>query len=253
MNQVLALSLTFVLGFFILSGAFVVFMTKNNEKLIHFSISIAFGVMVALVILELFPEAKELITPLKPAPFNYFMIIGFALIGLMLLKILDLFIPDHDADNSKKGKMKNYYHVGYVASAALVLHNIIEGMALYSTARSSAKLGLLMALGIGLHNIPLGMVIASMLYHSNNDKKKTFIQIGLISISTFVGGLLMEMMSSHILTDIRLGMLLSITLGMIIYITLFELLPHILEMKDKKLSIIGIILGIVILFISQLF
>ena len=55
---------------------------------------------------------------------------------------------------------------------AVILHNIIEGMSLYIVS-SDIISGLFMCLGIGLHNIPLGLIIASTLYNSNYSKKDT--------------------------------------------------------------------------------
>ena len=43
-----ALLFTFIIGLFLLLGSFIVFVVKNNDKFILFSISIAFGVMVSL-------------------------------------------------------------------------------------------------------------------------------------------------------------------------------------------------------------
>ena len=38
---------------------------------------------------------------------------------------------------------------------------MIEGMAIYTSVLSSVELGTLMCIGVGLHNIPMGMVLAS--------------------------------------------------------------------------------------------
>ena len=74
----------------------------------------------------------------------------------------------------------------------------------------------------------------------------------IISISTFIGGVIMYLVSGLIST-LLLGILLTITFGMICYIILFELLPHILDHKKENTTWVGIILGVVILFLSKLF
>lgn len=253
MNNLFALLLTLVLGLFLLVGSYLVFKYEKNEKLVHFSISIAFGVMITLMFLELLPEAYELITKYKPKPFNYFALVGFSCLGIVLLKILDHFVPDHEEDHRKKnGEADNLLHIGLVSSIALMLHNVIEGMAIYSTATSSVKLGLLVSIGVGLHNIPLGMVITSTFYKHNKDKKKTAFYVTGISLSTFIGGLLMFFMK-RMINDYKLGVLLCITIGMVFYIVLFELLPHLIHEKDRKTTMIGVGSGILILLISQLF
>ena len=99
----------------------------------------------------------------------------------------------------------------------------------------------------------MGLVVASTFYSSNKSISKTlWITLG-ISLSTFVGGLMMFVLKNSIINDFILGVLICVTLGMIIYIALFELLPKMLCSKDKKTVVFGTSLGILILFISSLF
>ena len=106
-----------------------------------------------------------------------------------------------------------------------------------------------MCIGIGIHNIPLGMVIASTFYKKNKSKLKTFLITLLISLSTFAGGIIAYI---YVMNELLEGILLAVTLGMIIYITIFELLSQIKEIKNKKIVIIGITLGIILMIISIL-
>lgn len=247
----MALVLTLITGLFILFGMGIVFLTKNNQKVVNFSISMAFGVMTMLVILELLPEAIEMMGNSFSNPLSSILLIGFIGLGILLLKALDLFIPDHESDGTQQSVQENLEHIGIVSSIALVLHNIIEGMAIYSTVTQDASMGLLVMIGVGLHNIPMGILITSTLNQNNTNVKKTVWSVILISLSTFFGGLIMLFLSRFI-TDLVLGILLAITLGMLIYIILFELLGEIIHQKQKKISLLGIGLGILI-FLCTLF
>jgi len=250
MTEIGALLLTFATGLFILLGALIVFITKNNDKFVNLSISIAFGVMLTLIIIELIPEALELMEENFTPGKSILMIAIFGIIGMIILKILDIFIPDHEVhDKSSKSKKENLLHISIVSSIALVLHNIIEGMAIYNSLLSSMQLGYLVCIGVGIHNIPMGMVIASTFYKSNNNSTKTWLIISLVSISTLFGGIIMYFISSSISSLIE-AILLSITFGMLIYIIIWELLPQIINSKYKKTTIMGILFGIGILLIS---
>lgn len=248
--EIYGLFFTLLLGLFILIGTGIVFLTKNNDKFVQFSLSIALGVMVTLIGIDLLPEVIEIMNSVFDKWLAIIMIAVFVLVGVGGLKVLDHFIPDHDDDGELDNE--NLHHIGIVSSIALVLHNIIEGMAIYSTFVSSFKLGLMVSIGVGLHNIPLGMVIASTFYKYNNDKKKTTLISLLISLSTFLGGIIMYLLSAFI-SELLLGILLSITLGMVIYIVVFELLQHVIESKYKKVSIFGSLLGVTLMLISLLF
>lgn len=253
MNDIIGLFLTFVVGLFILMGTGIVFVTKNNERFVDFSLSMAFGVMGTLVITELIPESFELISEGSLLSRTLIIII-LSLIGILILKTLDIFIPHHEHDHHhKEGNLANLYHIGLVSSIALILHNIIEGMAIYATVISSINLGFLLCIGVGLHNIPMGMVITSTFYKVNNNIKKTLLISFLISISTFIGGIIMYFLKGNLVNEFILGILISVTLGMIIYIALFELLPKMICSKNKKMVFLGFIVGVLTLLISSLF
>lgn len=246
----MGLLLTLALGIFIILGAIIVFLTKNNDKFVQFSISLAFGVMVMLILFDLLPEAYEIIDN-GNVIYNIFYILIGGTIGFILLKILDCFIPDHDDDpDDDSDDDKNLKHIGLVSSIALVIHNIVEGMAIYLLVTSDLKAGLMASIGVGLHNIPLGMVIASTFYRSNQDKKKTMLIIFGISLSTFIGGLFIYLFNLSNIMDLLESISLTLTIGMLSYILIMELLPKIIHSKNKKITVSGIGLGIILLIIA---
>lgn len=247
-NYQIGLLATLLLGLFILIGAGVSLLINRKDKIIDFSIGLAFGVITTLIITDLLPEIFEGLG-LK----HIYLFIIFTTIGFFLLRLLDSFIPDHHEHHhmNKKESKANLTHIGIMTTLALILHNIIEGMAVYSTALTDASLVLPLAVGVGFHNVPLGMVIASSFYHSNKDTTKTIISILLVSISTFCGGLIMYLFNFSNINEVVLGVILSLTLGMLLFIIIDELLPRIIETKEKKYTYSGIGLGVVILLISM--
>ena len=244
----LGLLTTLLLGLFIIIGALIAFLIKKKERVVDFSLGLAFSVMVMLILTHMLPETIELLG-LK----HIYLFILFTIIGYMILKLLDNFIPDHDDDGKGMDKhelWENLIHIGVITSVALVLHNIIEGMAVYSTVLSDASLGLAVTIGIGFHNIPLGMVIAGTFYQSNENISKTILSILLVSLSTFAGGLIMFFLGLTEISPIISGILLAVTLGMLIFIAFTELLPRIKNTKNKIVTTVGIIVGIIIQLIA---
>lgn len=249
MENWVGLMFTVLIGFFVMLGALIVFLSKNNEKFVHFSISVAFGVILSLIVLELVPEILEIFNEKYKNFASIGLLILISTLGIMTLKIIDKFIPDHHG-HDEGDSHSNYYHIGIISTIALVLHNIIEGMAIFSSLTSSLHLGLILSIGVGLHNIPLGMVITSTLYKATNSVKKTLVYIFIISISTFLGGLVMYFNSGILLNEMVLGVTLALTLGMLLHIVIFELLPHIIHNKNKLSNTLGILLGVVLMVIS---
>lgn len=241
----MGLLFTFILGLFFIIGGVVVKLS-NSKTIENLSVSIALGTMATLIVLDLVPEVVEHMRGI-----SFVWILLLIVLGIIILKILDIFIPEHDHEHSLNHKCskENLIHIGIISLVAIVLHNIIEGMAVYSLTSESLKTGLLITLGVGLHNIPMGMIITSTL--EDEKKNKRIIAYLLAILSTFIGGLIMLLVSS-LITDFIIGVLICITLGMIFYIVIFELLPHVLHSKNKKESLIGIIIGIVIIIISSI-
>ncbi len=243
----MSLLVTFILGLFFVFGGIVVKKAKNTKFIENMSVSIALGTMATLVILDLIPEMLE---HMEGISIIYLIIL--IVVGIGILKILDLFIPEHDHEHGLHHDCSegNLIHIGIISLVAIVLHNIIEGMAVYSLCSESLKTGALVALGVGLHNIPMGMIITSTL--ESESKKHKIIAFSMAVFSTFIGGLIMLLLS-NIVTDVVIGILISITLGMILYIVLFELIPHVLHGEHKKQSLLGVIIGILIIVISSMF
>lgn len=244
--EYIGLLVTLLLGIFIVIGALIAYLAKKKEKIIDFSLGLAFSVIIMLIIADLIPEIIESLGLTYIWVFLIFTIIGYG-----LLKILDHFIPDHeDHKMTKKELTSNLAHIGIVSSIALIIHNIIEGMAIYSTVITSVPTGLMLGIGVGFHNLPLGMVIATTFYQTNQDKRKGWFYISAVALSTLLGGLVMFLFRNYNFPELVLGILLSITLGMLLFIVLSELWPRIKKSNHKTERNLGIILGIILLLLS---
>lgn len=252
--MILKLSLTLIVGLFILIGTIIGKFLKNNENILNFSISLSFGLIVSLIALELFPEIAENIL-LDFGFEGIVFVIICVILGFMILYQLDSLIPHHEKTNEhhhhQKSNCNNEHlkHIGIVTSIALILHNIIEGMSLYITTSNDIKLGIMLCIGIGLHNLPMGLVIESTL-RSEYKFKKIFIISLIVSLATFIGGLITLFISD---SNLVMGLLLSVTLGMLIYIAFKELMPQVISIKNKKIKYLGILTGLIILIISLFF
>lgn len=244
----LGLLTTLLLGLFIIIGALIAFLIKRKERVVDFSLGLALGVIVMLILTDMLPEIIEHLG-IK----HLYLFLIFTLVGYCILKLLDTFIPDHDDDghmDNAHEKKENLVHIGVITSLALVLHNIIEGMAVYSSVISNTSLGLSITLGIGFHNIPLGMVVAGTFHQSKENLSKTILSIIAVSLSAFLGGLILFFLDLTTISPVLLGILLSITLGMLLFISISELFPRVKATKNKKSAYTGIAIGVIIQLIA---
>ena len=246
MHNTLALFITFLLGFFIIIGVIIAFFLKKQKKVLDFIFAFALSILTMLILTDLLGHTIEHLG-IK----HIYLFILFTCLGLLIFKIIDDFVPEHeDAKMTKNEEKKNIVHIGVLATIALIIHNFVEGMAIYLTSANDINLGIMMALGVGLHNIPLGIIITTTLNSDKNTGKYLFCIISLF-ISSFLGGLLLYLLNINTVSDIVIGSLLALTIGMLLYIIIFELYPKVKKTTNKKVTIIGLITGVIIALIGM--
>lgn len=235
----MGLFLTFITGLFFLLGILLNKVFKNIDDMSVLGVSLGFIVIISLIIFDIIPEVFE--------SFNYWSIL-FIILGFLLLKIMDLFVPhhhhDHQEENDDVHEHHNHLeHISIITILALSLHNFIECMALYHVS-SNVKSGILMCLGIAIHNIPLGFGIGRSI------KNNKLVYYSLLVISGFLGGVVAMLIGTF--SDLVTNYILSFTLGMLIYLALFELLKELIASRKNKYALYGIIVGIILVIIMHL-
>ncbi|MBQ4584416.1 MAG: ZIP family metal transporter [Bacilli bacterium] len=246
------LLLTLIVGLFFLVGIFVSKVIKKKDSLCNFSVGLALIVLLGVIIFDLIPELREIYDINKIFTWHNLILLVVILLGIVILKLFDYFIPDHHHDHhdNEKNKLEHnnhLYHIGFVTLIAILIHNVIEGMAIYLVSLQDFKTGIIMALGVSLHNIPLGIEIsATMLEEKKN--KRNLILLVLLTLSSLIGGLIVILFGE--IQEIYLGYIIALSLGMSIYLALFELLPEMITHLKKKSTMMGILTGIIIVIIS---
>ena len=242
-----ALLLTLFVSFFFLVGLFIPKLIHNKEKLIALSIGLTFIIMLFLIIIDLIPEIIEVFdfsSNLKNSIYSF----GAIVVGFFSLRLLDLFIPEHthehdDKNDNIKEHNNHFYHIGFITAISLIVHNILEGISIYITGINDLKLGIVMSLTVGIHNLPLGIEVAASMEENKSFSKQCI--LFLLVFSSFVGAFLLFLIKQDLNPFIE-GILLSVTLGMLIYISFQELLPEIRK-NIKKIEIqYGILIGIML-------
>ena len=232
-----ALLLTFLSGLFYLVGIIIYKFVKHKNELTVAAISCAAVVIIGLIVFDLAPELIE--------QDNAWLFV-FVILGFVLLFLIDKLIPHHhhkhhDHDEATKEHKDRLEHVSTITILALSMHNLIEGMALYSISLESIRSGTLMLIGVGLHNLPFGFQIAGT---------KNKLLVFLLVISAFLGGLVVFFFGN--IDEFLQGVVLAISMGMLFHILLFELFKEICENIRQKMAIYGIIIGVILIIIINL-
>ena len=112
-----------------------------------------------------------------------------------------------------------------VVAAAIVLHNIPEGMATFVASYHSVASGLPLAVAIAIHNIPEGLAVAMPVYHGTGSKAKAVALGTLSGFSEPFGALLASLVATEDSTPGVFGGMFGLTAGMMCFVCINELLP----------------------------
>ncbi len=139
---------------------------------------------------------------------------------------------------------------GVLMALAIGIHNLPEGLATFAAALSDVHLGVFIAIAIAIHNIPEGIAVSVPIYYATSDKNKAFVYSFLSGVSEPVGALLGYLLLMPFLTPAVLAGTLAFVAGIMIYISLDELLPMAHRYGHGHLVISGIVVGMLIMAVS---
>jgi ZIP family zinc transporter len=163
-----------------LGGILGVIIKKHSNKFLSFILSFASGLMMAVICFDLIPEALG-ISGISN------IIIGI-IIGIIAMIFCDLFVEKKFTQNIKFKKEKNsLLKTGIIVSIGLAIHNFPEGLAIGSGFEASMKLGLSLALAICLHDIPEGISMAVPMKNGGMKASKVIFYVVLSGITTGIG------------------------------------------------------------------
>lgn len=237
------LLIMFLISLTMFIGTGLIFMIKNRkEQILGSLLGFSSGIIISLLIFDIYSELIE--------ETNIIITIVLSAIGYILSKGLDKLIPDHHSQNNKKSKDKNLLHIGIITLIGIVLHNLTEGIAMYTIIENNTKIFLPFIIGISIHNIPLGIALSSPIYYSTNNKKKTLFYTLIAVLSSLFGGII-GLLCSNIFIKFNLPIyILGITSGMLSYVVIDELLPTAKKYNNKY--IYAILIGIIFMILISI-
>lgn len=216
---------------------------KRNDQLFSFALAFATGLMLMISLGELIPEAFEGIgIPLS---------LLFVALGAAVSLLLDIILPHHHHDHDGHDEKEPGHFIDECECAhedtvsrdmiiALLLHNILEGLALGITCADDISLGFGMALGIAIHNIPIGTTLGIAVVSAGKKRIEAILDAALVGLSQPVGALL----GLLFFQNADLSICMALVAGTLIFISFDELWPAARKNGKRNLIIAALILGI---------
>ncbi len=250
----MALIMALAAGLSMLLGTAVTFFAKReNEKLLSAALGFAAGIMICVAFVDMIPHGEEHFkragTPLPPGLFS----VLFVMAGIGASMLMEHLVPDHHhghdalSPGKEEDRSRKLLNAGLFSAAAMGLHNLPEGMAIYVSGMESSAVGLSIMAAVIFHNIPAGAVISMPVYYATGSKKKAALYTLAAALCQPLGALCAYFVMNGSTSDMILGGVFAAVAGIMLYLSFEELLPLSREHGYEKQAFLSTIFGILLM------
>ena len=208
---------------------------KVSSKFLSFILSFASGLMMAVICFDLIPESIQLSNILIS-------VIGI-LFGIFTMIFCDWLVQNRFSKNMNL-KTNSLLKTGIIISIGLAIHNFPEGLAIGSGFDVSAKLGIGLAIAICMHDIPEGISMAVPMKNGGMSIWKVLLYVILSGITTGIGAIAGAIIGN--ISQTIIAMSLGFAAGAMLYIVSGELIPESNKLYKGRMSAVGNMLGFLI-------
>lgn len=227
-----------------IGGIIGVSIKNTSNKFLSFILSFASGLMLAIVCFDLIPESMQ-ITNISNT------VIGIVL-GVVCMIACDILVQKKFSENFERTvsfsktnkKNNNLLKTGIIVSIGLALHNLPEGLAIGSSFEASIKLGYSLALAICLHDIPEGISMGVPMKNGGMKSSKVIFYVLMSGVTTGIGAFLGALIGG--ISNAIIAMCLAFAGGAMLYIVSGELIPEANGLYKGKFTSLGNIIGFII-------
>ncbi len=234
-----------------IGGALAALIKRESPRGTSMLLSFTAGLMLAIVALDMVPEAIEASPWLPMTPLV--LVLGFAVTWLLNCWIdKSAHHEDRNAPHHCACGHHDLHTAGIVLAAAVALHNVPVGMAVGATVavQGICLASVLAAVTIGLHNLPEGMSIAVPLLHDGSRTLSAIAVAALSGVPTVLGALAGYLVGEQ--APVALAAALGLAGGAMLYVVFFELLPEAaLQWRSRwpiLATVLGFALGVLLIF-----
>ncbi len=228
---------------------------KPGAKFLGLTLGFSAGVMVLVSFVELLPQGIE---ALGNGDAKLGFLLGHAALfgGMIVYFLIDFLVPheyigQHDYPNGSKGdEIRRLHRTGVMVALGIGIHNFPEGMATFIGALHDIRLGGAIAVAVAIHNIPEGLAVSAPIYAATGSHRKAFLWSFFSGVTEPLGALAAALVLMPFLTEALLGWVLASVAGIMIAISIDELVPAAKAFGSEHLPIVGVIVGMAVMAVS---
>ncbi len=261
-NVLFAFSLTLFAGLATgLGSAIAFFAKKTNTGFLAFSLGLSAGVMLYVSFVEILPKAQDFLIGIHGENVGKWITLASFFGGILLIGIIDFLIPSADNPHearpledmlSTEKQKSSLMRMGIFTAIAITIHNFPEGIATFISALEDPQIGVSVAFAVAIHNIPEGIAVSVPIYYATNSKAKAFGYSFLSGLSEPLGAVIGYVLIQYFFSTDIMGIIFGLVAGIMVFISLDELLPAAQRYGKHHVSILGVVIGMLIMGISLL-
>lgn len=230
----------------LIGGAWVLCFKTPNMRVLSFGLAFAAGAMVYVSLTELLNKSIHAFSFQGNEAQSFAYATGAFLLGLILVLILDRFIPNpHENIESEhvfEGQ-KKLLKTGILTFFAITAHNLPEGLASFFATLDSPSLGAPLAFAIAIHNIPEGVAIALPVYMATGRKDYAIWASLIAGLAEPFGAFIGYWILAPYMGQQLYGVIFGLIAGVMVYLALDELLPTAKRYAKGHETVYGLVSG----------
>ncbi|MBU1367923.1 MAG: zinc transporter ZupT [Bacteroidetes bacterium] len=260
---IIAFALTLFAGLSTGIGSAIALLAKRtNTRFLSVALGFSAGVMIYVSFVEILSKARISLIEAYGIKQGSWITVAAFFGGILLIALIDKFIPSVENPHEVKrveemdhidAKKKKLARMGLITALAIGIHNFPEGLATFIAALSDPNLGIAIAVAIAIHNIPEGIAVSVPVYYATGSRKKAFWISFSSGLAEPVGALVGYLVLMPFMSPVMFGLLFAVVAGIMVFISLDELLPAAEEYGEHHYSIYGLIAGMAVMALSLLF
>ena len=214
------------------------YLNITSKKFLSFILEFAAGIMNAIICFNLIPESLKIT--------NISLTVSGILAGIFVMIYCSKTVDKHYKINTQNNN--KLFKSGIIIAIGIAIHNLPEGLAIGAGFESSDALGFNLALAIAIHDIPEGISVALPIKSGGYSKAKSIFITALSGFTTAIGAFIGALIGS--ISPIFIGLSLSFAAGAMLYIISCELIPESKSIYKGKFASFGNILGLILGLLS---
>ena len=234
-----------------IGGLAVLFFRRPGNRMMSFSMGFAAGVMMTVSLSDMLPHTVETYGETMPITQAAFYSASLCLMGMIVALLLERCIPSEcELAAGREGASAGALRSAMVTTAAIVMHNLPEGILTLFTTYADPTLGLTLAAAVALHNIPEGFAISVPVYYATGSRARGVLYALFSGLAEPAGAVLAFLFLRSFLSALFLNGLIALIAGVMLYVSVSELIPQGFSSGDRGGTVAGLCVGILIMSIG---